>query len=169
LSDSSKQFDHIEHELRDWLKGAHRIVIIGIGNPFRRDDHIGMEIVKLLNRAALSNVRLIEAGQVPESYLDLVEDFHPSHVLMIDAAEMGLQPGSAKLVSSDEIVGFSLSTHTLPLSVLSEYVAKRTGARIVLLAIQPKLLDFGEGLSQELSGLVQRFSDIIVKALKLHR
>jgi hydrogenase 3 maturation protease len=139
---------------------------MGIGNPLRRDDFVGMKIVKRLKRT-LPNVRIIEAGEVPESYLSLVEEAHPSHILMIDAAEMGVHPGLVRLVSPRRIAGLSLSTHTLPLSVVSEYLAKNTQAKIALLAIQPKILDYGEGLSQELSTVARRLPGLIVRAVKV--
>jgi len=166
---NSGEFSELTRQLAHWLRGADVIVIMGIGNSLRRDDFVGMATVRQLKRIVPKNVRLVETGEVPESYLGRVEEFCPSHVLMIDAAEMGEQPGLARLVSPSKIEGLSLSTHTLPLSVVSEYLAKRTKARIALLAIQPKALDFGEGLSQELSERVGTLAEAIVRAVKLSK
>ena len=160
-------FSELARQLAYWLRDSGVIVIMGIGNPIRRDDFVGMATVRQLERIAPKNVRVIEAGEVPESYLGRVEELRPSHVLMIDAAEMGEHPGSVRLVSPRKIEGFSLSTHTLPLSVVSEYLAKRTKAKIALLAIQPKDLDFGEGLSSELSERVGTLAKAIGEAIKL--
>jgi len=135
----------------------------------RRDDFVGMAVVRCLKAYSLPRVRLIEAGEVPESYLGVVEESHPSHVLMIDVAEIGQQPGTVRLVSPKEIEGLSLSTHTLPLTVMSEYIECRTGAKIALFAIQPRILEFGEGLSEELSKMVDQLAKVIVNAVRLSR
>jgi hydrogenase 3 maturation protease len=145
------------------------VVILGIGNSVRRDDFVGMVVVRRLERARLSHVHLIETGEVPESYLGVVENTHPTHVLIVDAAEMDAPVGSVKLVSPEKIAGLSLSTHALPLSVVSEYLASMTKAKIALLGIQPKVIDFGEGLSQELRDIVEPLGQSIVRAFELSR
>ena len=161
---SSQPLSAITEELALWLRGASRIVIMGIGNPLRRDDFVGMAVIKQLAPAALPNVRLIETGEVPENYLDAVVRVRPSHVLLIDAGEFEAPPGSVRLVSPTKVAGLSLSTHALPLSLVSEYLEKRTKATIALLTIQPKVLDFGEGLSEELSRVVKEVSEAIRRA-----
>jgi len=156
----------LEKQLARWLEGAGKIVIMGIGNQMRRDDFVGMSVVRKLKRTASRNIHLVEAGEVPESYLGLVEEVQPTHILMVDAADMGELPGEVRLASPREIRGLSISTHTLPLSVVSEYLAKRTKAKIALLAIQPKVLDFGEGLSEELASVVDEVCMAITDAVK---
>jgi len=164
---NSGELSKLTGQLAYWFRDASVIVIMGIGNPVRSDDFVGMATVRQLERVVPKSVRLVETGEVPESYLGQVEKFRPSHVLMIDAAEMGKYPGFVKLVSPSRIEGLSLSTHALPLSVVSEYLAKTTKAKVALLAIQPKVLDFGEGLSPELSECVGTLAKAIERAVKL--
>ncbi len=163
------RYSKVTRALANWLRNAREIVVMGIGNPMRRDDYVGMVVVRHLKAYTLPGVHLIETGEVPESYLGVVEENHPSHVLMIDAAEMSEQPGTARLVSPKEIEGLSLSTHTLPLSIISEYIKCRTGAKIALFAIQPGVLEFGEGLSEELSKVVEELANLVVDAVRLSR
>ena len=165
----SKGLSRLTPQLARWLQGAVDVVILGIGNSVRRDDFVGMVVVKRLGRARLSRVHLIETGEVPESYLGVVENIHPTHVLIVDAAEMDAPVGSVKLVSPGKIAGLSLSTHALPLSVVSDYLASMTKAKIALLGIQPKAIDFGEGLSRELRDIVEPLSQSIVRAVELSR
>ncbi len=35
-----------ENRLRNWLSNARRVVIVGIGNPLRKGDFVGVEIVR---------------------------------------------------------------------------------------------------------------------------
>ena len=165
--DHSKELSRLTRQLARWLHGGVDVVIVGIGNSVRRDDFVGIAVVRRLGRARLSGVHVIETGEVPESYLGVVENIHPTHVLMVDAAEMDAPVGSIKLASPEKIGGMSLSTHTLPLSVVSDYLANMTKAKIALLGIQPKVIDFGEGLSQELRDIVEPLSQSIVRAFEL--
>ena len=61
--------DHVEHELREWFSGAHRVVIAGIGNSLRRDNFVGVKIVRDLQDSISSPVYLIECETVPEIFI----------------------------------------------------------------------------------------------------
>jgi len=157
----------VEEELRKWLKGAGRVVIVGVGNPIRMDDFVGMKIVQdLKGKVDSKRVMLIEAETVPENYLQEIIDFKPTHVLLIDAAIIGLEAGEAKLIKPEQITAFSTySTHMLPLRIFCEYLAKTTKAKIALLLIEPKKTDFGEGLTPEIEASAQ---NIVYVILGLH-
>lgn len=91
--------DGIEEALESWFAGANKIVLAGIGNPIRTDDYVGLYIVEKLKGKLPETVFLIEAETVPESYLLDIEEFHPSHVLLVDAAFLGLKPGKPALLT----------------------------------------------------------------------
>ncbi|KAF5050601.1 Hydrogenase maturation protease [anaerobic digester metagenome] len=149
--DLRERTSSLEEELRTWLKGAGKVVVAGIGNGIRRDDFVGVKVVQDLAGKVSESVHLIECETVPESFVDEIIDISPTHVLLIDAALLGLEPGTAHLYGVEEVVNStSISTHTLPLRVFCEYVFTLTGAKIALLLIEPKDTDFGEGLSPEL-------------------
>ena len=80
----------IETELREWFRGAERIVVAGIGNPIRMDDFAGVKIVQDLKGQVSDKVMLIECETVPESFIQQIIDFKPTHILLIDAAILGL-------------------------------------------------------------------------------
>ncbi|MGE5575296.1 MAG: hydrogenase maturation protease, partial [Ignavibacteria bacterium] len=131
--------DDLRAELENWLKAKEKIVIAGIGNPIRQDDYVGLKIVEGLQGKVPANVCLLECETVPESYLLDIEQFKPSHVLIIDAAFLGLKPGSACLFDGQKIVDFpAITTHVLPLKVFCDYVKQSTGAKIGLLLVEPK-------------------------------
>ncbi|MHC1709368.1 MAG: hydrogenase 3 maturation endopeptidase HyCI [Methanomassiliicoccales archaeon] len=152
----------LDEELRAWLEGAGKLVVAGIGNGIRRDDFVGVKVVQDLAGKVSSNVHLIECETVPESFVDEIIEIAPTHVLLVDAAVLGLPSGTAHLYEVEDVVNStSISTHTLPLRVFCEYVFTLTGARIALLLIEPLETDFGEGLSPEL----QKAADRVVGAL----
>lgn len=152
--------------LTDWLKDCNKLVILGIGNPMRGDDAVGIEIVKLLKRRVPENVKLLECQTVPENFIKEIRRFNPSHVLMIDAAGFEAKPGEAKLVSPEEISGMALSTHALPLSILAEILQKSMNVKVILLGVQPKKIEFGEKLTPELKKAVREIAKVLTKALE---
>lgn len=156
----------IEDELRTWLKDASSVVVAGIGNAIRSDDYIGVKIVEDLQGKVSEAVRLIECETVPESFVDEIVEIMPTHVLLIDAAILGLRPGTAHLYDAEEVMNVpTISTHTLPLRVFCEYVQKLTGARIALLLIEPKNVDFGEGLTPEVDAAAVRVGTALLNDL----
>jgi hydrogenase 3 maturation protease len=155
--------DEIEKELKDWLDGAKRVVIAGIGNPIRQDDYVGLKIVEDLKNKLSKNVLVLECETVPESYLLDIEEFNPTHVLLVDAAFLGLKSGQVRLVDAESIVDFSaVTTHILPLRLFCEYVKQATGAKIGLLLVEPKNMEFGEGLSSEVQATAKKLTEVLL-------
>ena len=156
----------ISTQLKDWFADAKRVVIAGIGNPIRSDDFVGTKIVQDLDGKVSANVRLIECETVPESYILEIEAFKPSHILLIDAALLGLAAGEARLFLPEQVAGYSaVSSHVLPLRVFSDYLKDSTGAKVALLLIQPKNVEFGEGLSAELQVASEQLACLLLGLL----
>ncbi len=154
-----------EESLRTWLSGAKKVVIAGVGSSLRRDDFVGVQIVKNLRNKVSGDVCLLECETVPESFLEPIGNFKPTHVLIIDAALLNLKPGASRLVKPEEIAGVPVSIHMLPLSLFSEYLTETTGAKVALLAIQPKETAFGEGLTEELKKTARDLTSLLIKIL----
>ncbi|MGQ9550791.1 MAG: hydrogenase 3 maturation endopeptidase HyCI [Candidatus Bathycorpusculaceae bacterium] len=153
-------------ELKKWLSRAEKVVIAGIGNPIRMDDFVGVKIVQSLKGRVSEKVFLIECETVPESFIQPIVQFSPSHILLIDAAILGLEPGKKRLVDSDQLTYFpAFSTHMLPLKIFCEYLAMTTKAKIALLLIEPKKVDFGEGLSLEINATAREITDTLLEVL----
>ena len=155
-----------EKELKKWLSDAEKIAIAGIGNPIRMDDFVGVKIVQDLHGKVSDKVLLIECETVPESYLQQIIDFSPTHILLIDAAILGLNPSEAKLVKLEELANFpAFTTHMLPLRIFCEYLVKMTKAKISLLLIEPEKTDFGEGLTPKLADFAKKTTETLVRLL----
>jgi hydrogenase 3 maturation protease len=156
----------IQKVLRKWLSDAEKVVVAGIGNPIRTDDFVGVEIVRGLQGKVSEKTCLIECETVPESYIQQIVDFNPTHILLIDAAVLGLKPGESRLIKPEKLASFpAFSTHMLPLRIFCEYLTKTTGAKIALLLIEPKKTDFGEGLTTEVEISAQHAVDVLIELL----
>ncbi len=155
-----------EARLRNWLSNARRVVIAGIGNPLRKDDFVGVKIVRSLRNKVSEAVYVVECETVPESFIQPIEEFKPTHVMVIDAALLSMKPGSSKLVEPAQLAEqTAISTHALPLQIFCDYLARTTGAKIALLAIQPKDASFGEGLTAELEKTAKHLTNLLSKIL----
>lgn len=152
--------------MSEWFSSFERAVIIGIGNLLRCDDGVGVEVVRRLKKKfSKDTILLIESESVPEDFIEPIVEFNPSHILIIDAAFLGLEPGSMKLTNSSKISGVAISTHALPIQIFCGYLTNVTRARIALLLIQPKDVDFGEGLSPELRKTVEKVVNVLLSIL----
>jgi len=162
----AKERDNVKKELKIWLSDAERVVIAGIGNPIRMDDFVGVKIAHGLRGKVSDNVLLIECETVPESFMQQIIDFNPTHVLLIDAAILGLKPGESRLADPAQLTDFpAFSTHMLPLRIFCEYLTRTTKAEIALLLIEPQKTDFGEGLTPRLAASAKKIVDFMLRAL----
>ncbi len=152
-------------DLEKWLQDCSKLVILGIGNPLRGDDAVGIRILRLLRGRVPRNVKLIEGGMVPENFIGKIKLFNPSHILLIDAADFGGQPGEVRLISPERIVGITLSTHALPLHVIAELINATISAKIMLFGIQPKNLNLGEEVSPEIKVAIRESAETILEVL----
>ena len=154
----------VQKALKKWLVNAERVVVAGIGNPIRMDDFVGVKIVQDLKDKVSERVYLIECETVPESFLQPIVEFNPTHVLLIDAAVLGLKPGETRLVSPERIADFpAISTHMLPLRIFCEYLTATTKAKIALLLVEPKNVEFGEGLTPDVQAAAEKITNILLK------
>ena len=153
----------LEVSLRSWLRGAKRLAIVGVGSTLRGDDGVGVQIVRLLRGRVPDWVYLVKAESVPESYIGPIVRFKPTHILFIDAADIGMKPGEARLIEPSEVVKLSFSTHTLPFSVISGFLAASLDAKVAILGIQPKSLEFGEAISKEVRSSAKRVVELLAR------
>lgn len=154
-----------EIELKQWLQKCNKLVVLGIGNSLRGDDALGLEILKLLRGKVPRSVKLIESGTMPENFTDEVKLLKPSHVLLIDATSSNAEPGVVRLVRPEDIDGLVVSAHALPLSMFAEVVQKSVEAKVLLLGVQPKIVEFAEGLTPEVEKAVEKVAEKLARLL----
>ncbi len=139
-----------------------RVVVLGVGSDLRSDDAAGIRVAERLALVSLPAVHAVIGGTAPENATGEIRRIAPTHVVIVDAADLREAPGVVRLIEAKEVGGVSFSTHTLPLSVLSTYLTQEIGCRVVTIGIQPKSLRFGGALSGEVEAAVEE----IVVALK---
>jgi hydrogenase 3 maturation protease len=156
----------IQNALEKWFEGADRVVVAGIGNSIRRDDFVGVKIVQDMQGKVPNSVCLIECETVPETYMQEIVDFKPSHVLLVDAAILGLKPGETRLVFPEQVTAFpAVTTHFLPLRIFCEYIKKMSGAKIAFLLVEPETTEFGEGLTPAVKAIAEELAEKLIALL----
>ncbi len=130
-----------------------RIVVLGIGNVLWADEGFGVRCVETLQRewTFAPHVELIDGGT---QGLYLIENVQSASKLMIfDAIDYGLEPGTLKLIENDEVPRFmgakKMSLHQTGFQevlCLAQF-AGHYPAQVLLIGCQPEELDdFGGSL-----------------------
>jgi len=114
-------------------------------------------------------VRVIDAQEVPENYMQQVVDERPGTVVLIDSVDLESSPGSVALLDKDQVAGYMPSTHRMPLSLLMDYLELETHARIFLIAIQPRHTAFMEPMSGEVHASVVSIAGVLDDVLAVAR
>jgi hydrogenase 3 maturation protease len=131
--------DPVFSDLRQRLDGTRRLAVIGIGDELSPGDRWGMTAAREIDSQKIPGVQVFLAGTMPENITGALRRYGPDHVLLLDAAEMGEQPGTLVIIAPGQVQARFFSTHALPLPVVMEYIEREIGAPVTLLGIQPDL------------------------------
>lgn len=119
-----------------------RTVVLGLGNPLRGDDGLGLAGLGWLGREwrLPSDVRLVDGGMWGLQLLPLVEQ--ADAVLLLDAIDAGRDPGALIILEREELprmLGHKLSSHQVAVpEVLAVCELRGTmPARIAAMGLQP--------------------------------
>ena len=155
--------DSLKQRIRQLPQPEPRLAVVGVGHELRGDDAAGVVVTRQLSAISPESpdFLVIEGGHAPENCTGVLRRFRPDLVVLVDAAALGLAPGSIQLLSWEEISGLSATTHTIPLHLLARYLMVELNCQVVLLGIQPLDTTLGEPLSLP----VQRAVDEITEAL----
>jgi len=159
--------DELRKALETFFQGTLKAALMGIGNPLRRDDAVGLRVLQgVRDRFGPSrSVVFIECETTPENYVGVLREEQPSHILFIDAADARLSAGTLFLANMDQIKGLSISTHAIPLNVYAEFIETLVEAKILLLGIQPEDVSFGEGLTAGVEQAAGRAAEFLSSIL----
>ena len=149
-------------DLVDYLRSLDSYsAIVGVGNPLRGDDGFGPELANQLMDEVPCKV--VDAGDVPEDYLEQVIALKPTKVLIADAVAFGGKPGDVVLLDPENLgKKISMSTHKLSLMMFIRYLRERLPrADVKILGVQPRHIDLGKGLSTPVRASIERLVDII--------
>ncbi len=105
-------------------------IVWGIGSELRGDDGIGVWVARAMARLLRDEGRVLvrACGLSPESYAPEVVRLRPRLLLVVDAAEVGLEPGGTKLLDPSLLVEEEvLLLHGLPTAQVLRWVLPFVG------------------------------------------
>ena len=70
------------------------------------------------------------------------------------------------MVDAEKIASFSaVTSHVLPLRVFCDFIKQTSGAKVGLLLVEPKCMEFGEGLSAEVEASAKVLTGVLAGLL----
>lgn len=144
-----------------------RVAVLGIGNELSGDDAVGAQIARELasRLGPRPDCLVLDAGTAPENFTGPIRRFRPDLVLLVDAAHLSEEPGTIAWLDWHQTDGLSGSTHTLPPSVLAQFLVEEMACPLALLVVQPAQLEFGCPLSAPVREAADRVVEGLVVAL----
>jgi hydrogenase 3 maturation protease len=131
-------------------------ILLTVGNGMMGDDGAGGLLAQMLQEGPLENWMVLDGGSAPENVIHHIRDLEVSRVLVVDAADMDLLPGSIRRIHADRLEDpFLMTTHTLPLTFLIESLREFV-PRVDLVGIQPSIVAFGFPMSDEVRSAVEQ-------------
>ena len=132
-------------------------MLMGLGNICRGDDGIGSFIAQNFQS---DNWLVLDCGTTPENFTSLVKKAQPEYLVIVDAAQMNLEPGEFRVIPSERIDKFYLTTHNIPLSLLISYLDKWVG-KIILIGIQPERMEDFQRISERVQDSARNIIEIL--------
>jgi len=157
-----------EQVLRQEIRRAARVAVIGVGNTARGDDAAGALAARKLLGGRLplpEKALVIDAGEVPENFTGVVRAFAPDFAVIVDSAAAGRPPGAVFLLDPDEIADEDISTHRLPLTRLARYLRETMDCRVSILGIEPLSFEPGTPVTPAVGRAVRRVVSALRSAL----
>ena len=144
------------------LRGA-RTVVLGVGNDLKGDDAAGPLVCRRIEGGAGANV--MDAGTVPENYIQRIVRARPEHLVIIDAADFGDEAGAARLFEVEELSGVAMSTHSLSPRLFVDLIRRQIEVGVVFVGIQPGQMELGRGLSADVEAVVGELAEVLSRSL----
>jgi hydrogenase maturation protease len=147
-----------------------RTLVLGLGNILMRDEGVGVRVVeRLLQRCEFpAEVQVLDGGTLGLDLLPWVEDV--DRLLVIDAVDMGAEPGTTTRLVGEEVpafVGVKISPHQMGLADLLA-AARLRGQfpqELVLWGVQPALIEVGLELSPSVGTQVETLVESVLAEL----
>ena len=151
-----------ESQLRNFLDGFEKLIVLGVGNELKCDDGVGPYIIKKLKEGTVEDkdrLLFIDAQTVPENFTGKIRKETPTHLIIVDACLMGGRPGDMKIVDKYDFANIGISTHSMSLSFFVRYLEKDTDFKIIFIGIEPESMDYSEELTENVERTAYEFID----------
>ena len=152
--------------LKDKLNKARRIALLGVGSELRGDDVAGVLVAKSLAAKVKNRKFKVFLGETaPENLTGEIKKFKPTHLLIVDAADIGKRSGFVSILCAKDIAGATFSTHRLPVKLIADYLSCSISCDTIVLGIHPESFAFGKLPSQKIKKAAKELSQILEEVI----
>lgn len=144
---------------------ASGVLVIGVGNDFRRDDGAGVEVIRRLEELHLPGVQVEEQSGEGVALMSAWEG--RENVILIDAVSSGASPGVIHFLNPSEkelpSEFFHYSTHAFSVAEAVEMarVLGKLPPALRIYGIEGQDFGMGQGLSYEIESAVEEVVEMI--------
>ncbi|EMO4162324.1 hydrogenase maturation peptidase HycI [Morganella morganii] len=136
-------------------------LMLAVGNSMMGDDAAGPMLFDLMEANPVDGWIAVNGGSAPENVAHQVRALKPERLLIVDAADIGLNPGEIRIIDPDDIADmFIMSTHNLPLNFLIDQL-KEDIPEVIFLGIQSDLVGFYMPVNEKVTRAVQQVYDAL--------
>ncbi|GKX53339.1 hydrogenase maturation peptidase HycI [Budvicia aquatica] len=130
-------------------------VVLAVGNNMMGDDGAGPLLYDMMTQNPIADWYAIDGGSAPENSVHQVRELKPELLVLVDAADMELDPGQIRIIDADSIAEmFIMSTHNLPLNFLIDQL-KEDIPQVIFIGIQPSIVSFAFPMTNEVKQAVE--------------
>lgn len=131
-------------------------VLLCVGNSMMGDDGAGPLLAERCSKQPLAGYQVLGGGSAPETETVRVRELAPSRLIVVDATEMGVNPGEIRRVDPDCIGEMSMmNTHSMPLNFLIDDLKEAVG-EVILIGIQPDIVGFCYPMTEAVKAAVEQ-------------
>jgi hydrogenase 3 maturation protease len=119
--------------------------------------------VRVSKRRAFEELQVLDAGEAPENATGVIRRFGPTHVLIVDAAIGGHEPGSIFVVDRRKIRQDDPSTHRIPLIHLVRFLDRSVKCRVIVVGIEPRVIAWNRPMSPAVKTAAARLARTLLQ------
>lgn len=148
-----------------------RVLIIGVGNAYRRDDAVGLIVARRLRAQHLDVVRILEESGEGAALMEAWKD--ADTVVLIDAVHSGVAPGTIhRLDAHAQAIPtglFHYSTHAFSVAEAIELARAldQLPSRLIVYGVEGENFEAGVGLSAAVKKAAEEVVRLVLRELCL--
>ena len=139
-----------------------KTLILGIGNVLKGDDAAGPAVCRQLAEEKIS-AEIIDAGTVPENFIQPIVKKKPDNLLIIDAVDSGAETGSINIFEMEQLSSLAISTHTLSPRIFVDMIRGQIDVEVMFIGIQPGQRQFAQEMSKHVIQAVSELSKALAQ------
>jgi hydrogenase maturation protease len=148
-------------------------LVLGLGNNLRGDDGAGSAVVAALSSMDLpTNVEILDGGTPGLETVLLLQGYE--RVFIVDAADMGLEPGqwrcftpdTAELKSGEKKLQGTLHAAGLAEALVLARALDLLPPTLIIFGIQPQSLDWSQDLTEPLKAALPDLINAVVNEIR---